>query len=79
VAKVRVEGLEVRATGPNRGHRRGDQPTRRKPHPSNHKKLAGAERTYRIRVGEYRVIYEVLGEVLLIEVIKVGHRKDVYR
>jgi mRNA interferase RelE/StbE len=49
------------------------------PHPSNHKKLAGAERTYRIRVGEYRIIYEVLGEVLLIEVIKVGHRKDVYR
>lgn len=49
------------------------------PHPPDHKKLAGAERTYRIRVGDYRVIYEVLGQVLVVEVIKIGHRKDVYR
>ena len=42
-------------------------------------KLSGSERSYRIRVGDYRVVYEVLGERLVIEVIKVGHRRDVYR
>jgi mRNA interferase RelE/StbE len=34
---------------------------------------------HRIRVGKYRVIYEVQGIELVIEVIRVGHRKDVYR
>ncbi|WP_244307428.1 type II toxin-antitoxin system RelE family toxin [Flavobacterium fluviatile] len=33
---------------------------------------------YRIRVGDYRVIYEIFGEVLLIDVIDLGHRKDIY-
>jgi mRNA-degrading endonuclease RelE of RelBE toxin-antitoxin system len=35
--------------------------------------------TYRIRIGNYRVIYEIHDEVILIEVVNVGHRKDVYR
>lgn len=42
-------------------------------------KLSGSERAYRIRIGDYRVIYEVLDDVLIIEVIKVGHRRDVYK
>ncbi|GAB5464892.1 MAG: type II toxin-antitoxin system RelE/ParE family toxin [Candidatus Kapaibacteriales bacterium] len=33
---------------------------------------------YRIRVGKYRVIYDILDDVLVIEVIKIAHRKDVY-
>ncbi|WP_394350393.1 type II toxin-antitoxin system RelE family toxin [Flavobacterium hydrocarbonoxydans] len=33
---------------------------------------------YRIRVGDYRVIYEIFDEVLLIDVIDLGHRKDIY-
>jgi mRNA interferase RelE/StbE len=41
--------------------------------------LAGSQHTYRIRVGDYRVIYEVIGRVLMIEVLRVAHRKDVYR
>ena len=49
------------------------------PFPSNHKKYLGTEHTYRIRVQNYRVIYSVLSEILTIEVIKIGHRKDVYR
>ncbi len=49
------------------------------PRPEGSKKLAGADRTYRIRVGDYRVVYEVEDEVLLVLVIRVGHRKDVYR
>lgn len=49
------------------------------PLPDGHKKLAGTHHAYRIRVGNYRVLYEVLRQVLTIDVIKVAHRKDVYR
>jgi len=45
----------------------------------NIKKLKGAEQLYRIRIGDYRVVYEVRSDVLLIVVIKVGHRSEVYR
>ena len=49
------------------------------PRPDGSKKLAGADRTYRVRVGDYRVVYEVEDDVLLVLVIRVAHRKDVYR
>jgi mRNA interferase RelE/StbE len=48
------------------------------PRPYGVKKLAGADRTYRIRVGDYRVVYEIEDNVLLVLVIRVAHRKDVY-
>ena len=51
----------------------------RNPFPDGHKKLAATQHAYRIRVGNYRVLYEVLGHILTIDVIKVAHRKDVYR
>ncbi|MFC7335734.1 type II toxin-antitoxin system RelE/ParE family toxin [Haloferula chungangensis] len=47
------------------------------PFPSNSKKLKGEE-LYRVRIGNYRVIYEIHGDRLVITVVKVGHRKDVY-
>lgn len=47
------------------------------PRPQGYKKLKG--RTgYRIRVGDYRVIYEIIDKELIIDVITVGHRKDIY-
>ena len=49
------------------------------PFPAGHTKLSGSERAYRIRVGDYRIIYEVFSGVLLIEVVRVGHRRDVYK
>jgi mRNA interferase RelE/StbE len=48
------------------------------PRPSGHEKLTGQER-YRIRQGQYRIIYSVHDKELTVCVIKVGHRKDVYR
>jgi mRNA interferase RelE/StbE len=49
------------------------------PLPSNSRKLVGSEHTYRLRVGDYRVIYFLFHETLEIEIQRVGHRKDVYR
>lgn len=49
------------------------------PLPLSAKKLRGAEHTYRVRSGNYRLIYTVEAERLIIEVVRVGHRKDVYR
>ncbi|MBI4236853.1 MAG: type II toxin-antitoxin system RelE/ParE family toxin [Deltaproteobacteria bacterium] len=43
------------------------------------KKLKGADALYRIRLGDYRIIYEVRNDRLVILVIKIGHRREVYR
>lgn len=48
------------------------------PRPDGVVKLKGLE-SYRIRVGSYRVVYDIFDEVLVISIIQVGHRKDVYR
>ena len=48
------------------------------PLPPGHKKLRGSG-DYRIRVGDYRVLYEITDRALIVTVIKVGHRRDVYR
>jgi mRNA interferase RelE/StbE len=48
------------------------------PRPAGVKKLASVENLYRIRVGDYRVVYEIRDRALIIVVVKVGHRRDVY-
>ncbi|PWK22952.1 mRNA interferase RelE/StbE [Arcicella aurantiaca] len=47
------------------------------PRPSGCKKLQGRD-GYRIRIGNYRVIYDVYDSELVIDVITLGHRKDIY-
>ncbi len=49
------------------------------PFPPGVKKLVGSEYSYRIRVGDYRVVYEIIEDKLIIEIVRVRHRKDVYR
>ena len=49
------------------------------PYPQGVRKLVGSEHTYRIRVGDYRVIYDIFESRLVIEIIRVRHRKDAYR
>jgi mRNA interferase RelE/StbE len=49
------------------------------PLPAGCEKLAGEDDRYRIRVGRYRVIYLVGDAQLVVFVVRVGHRKDIYR
>jgi len=49
------------------------------PRPPGSQKLAGLENQWRVRVGDYRIIYEVRDRVLLVLVIRIGHRRDIYR
>jgi len=51
----------------------GDDPRRSD---ANVKKLSGYEDRYRLRVGDYRVIYEVIGRQLVILFVSVGHRRE---
>ncbi len=48
------------------------------PRPPQSRKLSGSEK-YRLRCGVYRVLYEIQDDVLVVCIVKVGHRKDVYR
>ena len=48
------------------------------PRSSKTKKLKG-EKLYRLRVGNYRVIYDIQDNLMLIFVVKLGHRSDIYR
>jgi mRNA interferase RelE/StbE len=49
------------------------------PHPTGSKKLTGSEHSYRIRIGDYRVVYEIIENKLMIEIVRARHRKDVYK
>ena len=49
------------------------------PYESGAKKLSGEDNLYRIRVGDYRIVYCVEDDKLLIVVVKLGHRREVYR
>ena len=43
------------------------------------RKIVGSDKDYRIRVGDYRVIYQIRSTVLIVFIIRIGHRKDIYR
>ncbi|MBM4300214.1 MAG: type II toxin-antitoxin system RelE/ParE family toxin [Deltaproteobacteria bacterium] len=48
------------------------------PRPSGSEKISGQDK-YRVRQGRYRILYTIEDQDLLVQVVKVGHRKDVYR
>lgn len=48
------------------------------PRPHGTVKMEGEDRSYRIRVGVYRIIYDIFDDVLIVEVVRVGHRQGVY-
>lgn len=49
------------------------------PRPVGALKLQGADHRYRLRVGDYRIIYEIHDRMLLVPIVDVADRKDVYR
>jgi mRNA interferase RelE/StbE len=49
------------------------------PRPPNCVAIQGEDSVYRVRVGNYRIIYEVLDSVLLVHIVRIGHRREVYR
>ncbi len=42
-------------------------------------KMKGNNPFHKVRIGDYRIIYEIQDDVLLILIVKIGHRKDIYR
>jgi len=48
------------------------------PRPDGCNKLKGSESLWRIRVNDYRIVYQIKDEHLLILIIRIGHRKDIY-
>ena len=49
------------------------------PRPTGCVKLEGDDNLWRIRVGDYRIVYTIAGKKLIVLVVRVAHRKDVYR
>ena len=49
------------------------------PRPDGCKKLRGEDSVYRIRVGDYRVVYSIVDQCLIVEVIRIRHRREVYK
>jgi mRNA interferase RelE/StbE len=49
------------------------------PRPPGVEKLSGSEDSYRVRVGDYRILYRILDEVLLVLVVAIRHRKEACR
>lgn len=48
------------------------------PFPPGYKKLKGFKNQYRIRIGDYRVIYGIENQLFIIEILKIGDRKNIY-
>ena len=65
---------EIGAAGQKKGRQLGENPR-----PLGCEKLSGHLDRYRVREGNYRILYSIDDEKLLVDVVKVGHRKDVYR
>ncbi len=49
------------------------------PRPSDAKKLKGEDGRYRVRVGDFRILYTVQDDVLIVVVVEVGNRREIYK
>jgi mRNA interferase RelE/StbE len=74
-ARKRIASLEV---GLQRRILQAIEGLAENPRPSGCKKLRGREE-YRVRVGDYRVVYEVRDDLLIVLIVRVAHRGDAYK
>ena len=58
---------------------RAIRPLAREPYPAGARKVRGYDDVFRIRVGTFRVLYRIVGRRLVIIILKVGHRREIYR
>ena len=58
---------------------RAIRPLAVEPNPPGSRKVRGYDDVFRIRVGTYRVLYRIAGRRLVIIILKVGHRREIYR
>ncbi|MDH3626429.1 MAG: type II toxin-antitoxin system RelE/ParE family toxin [Acidobacteriota bacterium] len=58
---------------------RAIRPLAKEPRPPGSRKVRGYDDVFRIRVGTHRIIYRVVGRRLLIIILKIGHRREIYR
>ena len=49
------------------------------PRPDGCRKMSGYDDIYRIRIGKYRMIYEIDGRRIVVIILKIGHRREIYR
>jgi mRNA interferase RelE/StbE len=81
--KIRTSAIkELEAVAPKRERQRIARKISAlatKPPPRGCEKLAGQGDRYRVRQGRYRIVYAIDDARLLIDVVKIGHRKEVYR
>jgi mRNA interferase RelE/StbE len=49
------------------------------PRPAGCKKLKGFSNIWRVRVGDYRIIYSIEDQILLVDIREIGHRKEIYK
>ena len=49
------------------------------PRPPGSLKLQGGDELYRVRVGDYRIVYQIQDAVLVVLVVQIGHRREIYR
>lgn len=76
-AAKEIETIEPVATRRKIVARIGELAT--EPRPTGSEKLAGSEKGYRLRQGEYRVVYEIDDAFRRVTVVRVAHRREVYR
>jgi mRNA interferase RelE/StbE len=75
-------GRELEAVGSRRDQRRivsRISALAIEPRPPGSEKLAGAANAWRVRQGDYRILFTVDDEARLVDVFKIGHRREVYR
>ena len=79
VAEAAVRSLRKRDPTARRRVQAAIELLAEQPRPSGARKLVGGDGLMRVRTGDYRIVYEIHDDVLVVLVVAVGHRREIYR